>query len=400
MIILNGINFYGKRNRLGIQYLPVSFSFNIQSNNTNNFYMIFNINNNKYFYYNICKKYLINRVAKLLFVLLFQLKLSAQDIHFSQFFEAPLLRNPSLAGLFKGDFRVQAVLRQQWASVTIPYQTGSFDGEYKMPIGSGHDFLTVGGQFVYDKAGATDFTTLQVLPTLNYHKSLSGLKNRYLSAGFMGGFVQRSINSSKITTNNQFDGSGYNPLLGTGEPIINYSLGYWDGSAGLSFNTGIGNEDNENNNLFIGVAYHHFNRPKNSFYRNPEIELKAKWVYSLGIRFALSSKSFFTLQADYSKQGIFSEIIGGAIYTFALDDDLEKSKFNFHFGTLIRWKDAIIPLLKIDYKPFSVALSYDINSSLLKTASQGRGGFELSITHISFFDRNNSTKNATLCPKF
>ena len=34
---------------------------------------------------------------------------SAQDPHFSQFFEAPLLRNPSLAGLFEGDIRVQSV---------------------------------------------------------------------------------------------------------------------------------------------------------------------------------------------------------------------------------------------------------------------------------------------------
>ncbi|HRF17259.1 MAG TPA: type IX secretion system membrane protein PorP/SprF, partial [Chitinophagaceae bacterium] len=43
---------------------------------------------------------------------------SAQDIHFSQFFEAPLLRNPSLAGIFTGDIRVQAVYRDQWNSVT------------------------------------------------------------------------------------------------------------------------------------------------------------------------------------------------------------------------------------------------------------------------------------------
>lgn len=335
------------------------------------------------------------------FIVLFcPLNLLAQDIHFSQFFEAPLLRNPSLAGIFKGDLRFQAVFRQQWASVTVPYQTGSLNGEYKMPVGGRHDFLTIGGQFVYDKAGSTDFKTLQILPSLTFHKSLSGLKNRYLSAGFMGGFVQRSINSSKMTTNSQFDGSGYNAMLSTGESLINYSLGYWDGSAGISFNTGIGEEENENNNLFIGVAYHHFNRPKNSFYRNPEIELKSKWVYSLGIRFALNEKSFFTLHADYSKQGSYSEGIGGVLYTIALDGDLEKSRFDLHFGSLIRWKDAIIPIVKIDYKPFSLALSYDINSSTLKTASQGRGGFELSITHMSFFDRGNTTKNAVLCPRF
>lgn len=54
----------------------------------------------------------------------------AQDAHFSQFFEAPLLRNPSLAGLFAGDIRIQGVYRNQWASVTVPYQTGSFNAEY------------------------------------------------------------------------------------------------------------------------------------------------------------------------------------------------------------------------------------------------------------------------------
>jgi len=324
----------------------------------------------------------------------------SQDIHFSQFFEAPLLRNPSLAGIFNGDLRFQAVFRRQWAAVTTPYQTGSFNGEYKMPIGMGEDYLTIGGQFVYDKAGTTDFKTLQVLPAINFHKSLSGLKNRYLSVGFMGGYVSRSIDRSKVTTNSQFDGSGYNPSLATGETLINYSLGYWDGSAGISFNTGLGDDDNVNNNLFIGLGYHHFHRPKNSFYRSPGIELDPKWVASAGIRFSLNERSYFTLQADYSKQNSYTEIIGGLMYTVSLDNDLENSQYEISVGGLLRWKDAMIPVLKLDYKPFAVALSYDINTSLLKTASMGRGGFELSITHVSFFDRYNSTKNSVHCPRF
>ncbi len=340
------------------------------------------------------------KVRMLVSILFFQLFAAAQDIHFSQFFEAPLLRNPSLAGIFNGDLRFQAVIRQQWASVTVPYQTGSFNTEYKMPVGNADDFLTMGAQFVYDKAGSTNFKTIQVLPALNYHKSLSGLKNRYLSLGFMGGYVQRSIDPSKITTNSQFDGSGFNAALSTNETVINYSLGYWDGSVGMSFNTGIGDQENEINNLYVGVAFHHFNRPKNSFYRKPAIELQPKWVYSLGIRFALNERSYFTLQADHNTQGDYRETIGGAMYTFALDDDLENSRYDLHLGAFVRWRDAIIPVIKIDYKPFSIAFSYDINTSLLKTASQGRGGFELSVTHVSFFDRDNSTKNAVLCPRF
>src|SRR5437868_13426390 len=82
----------------------------------------------------------------------------SQDIHFSQFFETPLLRNPALAGIFTGDLRVQAVYRTQWSSVTVPYQTGSLNAEYKLPMGSSNDFLSIGGQVLYDKAGTVALT--------------------------------------------------------------------------------------------------------------------------------------------------------------------------------------------------------------------------------------------------
>src|SRR5436309_1154665 len=88
--------------------------------------------------------------------------LYAQDPHFSQFFEAPLLRNPSLAGLFAGDIRVQGVYRNQWGSVSTPYQTGSFNFEYKQPIGKANDFITTGLQLLYDRAGTTNFTTSNI----------------------------------------------------------------------------------------------------------------------------------------------------------------------------------------------------------------------------------------------
>jgi len=209
-----------------------------------------------------------------------QLNLAAQDLHFSQFFEAPLLRNPSLAGIFNGDLRVQGVYRSQWGSITVPYRTGSFDLEYKKPIGRGDDFITTGVQILYDKAGTTNFRTTNILPALNYHKALSAEKNRYLSLGFMAGLVQRRIDMSRMTTNNQYDGNGYNPSLSHGETFTNANFSYFDASVGMSYNSAI--SDRETDNFFVGIVYHHFNRPKNSFYKNPDIELHPKWVGSVG----------------------------------------------------------------------------------------------------------------------
>ena len=315
----------------------------------------------------------------------------AQDIHFSQFFEAPLWRNPSLAGIFKGDVRVQGVYRDQWNSVTNAYRTGSLNAEFKMPIGKLNDFITAGGQILFDRAGTIGWTSTHILPSLNYHKSLSSERNSYLSLGFMGGWVQRRFDPSKVTTNTQYDGGG------TGENFANAQYNYLDGSVGMSYNSNL--NENPDNNFFIGAAYHHFNRPNVSFYRNAKIELEPKWVFSGGLKFGVSEYAYLTLQADHSRQGSFTETVGGAMYGLKLGGDPDNPLYTIHGGAFLRWEDAIIPVIKLDYTPFSVSISYDVNMSKLKPSSYGRGGFELSVSYIGF-RKNNSTMDYLRCPRF
>jgi len=322
----------------------------------------------------------------------------AQDIHFSQFFEAPLLRNPSLAGIFTGDVRVQGVYRDQWNSFTNAYRTGSLNAEYKMPIGKGDDFMTTGVQLLFDKAGTVGLTTTHLLPALNYHKSLSREKVMYLSLGFMGGMIRKNIDMAKMTTNNQYNGGGFDPSFPTAETFIVPNYTTWDASVGMSFNTSFG--ENQLNSLFVGAAYHHLNRPDNSFYRDPNIELNAKYVFSAGVKLNVDEYTYFTLQADHSTQGSFNETIGGALYSYKLGGDPQNPAYTVHGGAFLRWKDALIPVIKIDMNSISMAISYDVNVSQLKTASQGRGGFELSLAYVGFLERHNSSKDRILCPRF
>lgn len=331
-----------------------------------------------------------NKIA-IIFVLLvtLNLKVTAQDVHFSQFFETPLWRNPSLAGIFKGDIRVQAVYRDQWNSVTNAYRTGSVNAEFKMPVGKMDDFITTGVQVLYDRAGTVGFTSSHLLPAINYHKSLSSEKNRYLSLGFMGGVVQRRLDLSKVTTNSQYDNGGL------GENFASTQYNYLDGSVGMSYNSGIGN--NTNNNFFLGAAYHHFTRPKTTFYRNANIELHPKWVFSGGVRFGVSEYAYMTIQADHSMQGGFAETVAGGMYGLKLGGDPDNPQYTIHAGGFLRWDDAFIPVLKLDYTPFSLAFSYDVNISKLKQSSFGRGGFEVSVSYSGF---RNKTADYLLCPKF
>lgn len=315
-----------------------------------------------------------------------------QDIHFSQFFEAPLLRNPSLAGIFTGDIRVQAVFRSQWNNVTDAYKTGSLNAEYKMPIGKGGDFITPGIQILYDNAGTIDWQTTHVLAALNYHKSLSVERNRYLSLGFMGGPVMQHFDRSKMTTNSTYDG------LGDGETFIKPSTTYIDAAVGMSYNSQL--NDNPDNNYYLGVAYHHFNKPKNGLYSSMISTIEPKWIGSVGVRFSVTPGSYLTIQADQSVQAQFSETIAGALYGIKIGEDLEHPLYTVHGGLFMRWNDAIIPVIKVDYSPFSFSLSYDVNISQLKTSSYGRGGFELGVSYVGFTNRNNSTLNAVNCPRF
>lgn len=343
---------------------------------------------------------MIIRILKYLFMSVCIFFLSAdsyaQDIHFSQISEIDLLKNPALAGIFTGDIRVQAVYRNQWSSVSAPFQTSLLDGAYKFPVGNGNDFITIGGIISYDKAGSAALTTTQVKPVLNFHKSLSSERNMYLSAGFSAGIVQRSVDRSKMITDGDWNGNGYDPIYSGGE-LSNGNLMYFDGNAGLSFNMQVG--ENTDNNIFAGASYHHFNRSARiSFYDAPEVKLIPMWVFSAGVRLNVNSSAFVTFYGDYLNQGPSSEVVGGLMYSLKLDDETDP-KYIFSAGGFIRWEDALVPMVKLEVMPISIGLSYDVNVSRLRAASQSRGGFELSLSYQKFLDRSDS-KNALRCPKF
>ncbi len=96
-------------------------------------------------------------------------------------------------------------------------------------------------------------------------------------------------------------------------------------------------------------------------------------------------------------QGPSQETIGGVMVSYKLGDDLEKSDYVFNLGSYIRWGDAIIPAIKLESNAFTIGLSYDVNISSLATVSEGRGGFELSLSYIGFLEHENPRY---LCPKF
>ena len=56
--------------------------------------------------------------------------------------------------------------------------------------------------------------------------------------------------------------------------------------------------------------------PRNSFYRDKNIELNPKWVFSGGLKLAGNEYSYVSIEADHSRQGSFKETVFGAMYGY------------------------------------------------------------------------------------
>ena len=320
----------------------------------------------------------------------------SQDINFSQFYDLPLLRNPSLAGLFSGDIRITSAYRNQWQSVTVPYRTFGLGFEYKKPVSeNSDDFFTYGLQLTSDVAGDSKLSRTQVFPVFNYHKSLGG-KNTYISAGIMGGPVMQRFDPSKLTFDDQFVNGAYSASNPTKQIFNATKLTYWDAAAGLCFSGVAG----ESTRYYIGVGMFHFTQPKVAFQKQNDISLNHKWVVNAGFAAPITEVNRLIFYADYFMQGGSRQAQGGLMLNHDFVQYDEDQKTSISAGMFYRGKDAFMPVVKLDYYQYSLGISYDVNSSKLKSASQYRGAYEVTLAYKAFNNKYNTSANKVKCPLF
>jgi type IX secretion system PorP/SprF family membrane protein len=317
----------------------------------------------------------------------------SQDYNFSQFYELPLLRNPALAGIFDCNMRVKAVYRNQWQSVTTPYRTSGLSTEMKFHAGGGN-WHNAALQVTYDVAGDSRLSRVQVLPVYTFHLQVA--EENYLSMGMMAGPVSSQFDPSKLTWDDQFVNGQYLATNSTAQVIRNTNRNYLELATGLAFTRPLG----EMGSLYIGGSMFHINRPRVSFDPNNDNRLDRKYGLNAGLTVPSGANDAFTFYGDAFFQGGHRQNMLGGFYTMSLANQYydDQNKTSLHFGGVYRWNDAFIPVVKLDYSNYSFGLSYDVNTSKLKTASQSRGGFELTLTY-----RNcsiGSASNEMPCPKF
>ena len=315
-----------------------------------------------------------------------------QDIHFSQFNRSYLNLNPALAGSFNGDFRLNGNFRNQWSSISEPFQTISFAADAKSPINA-IPRLHLGLIISNDRAGVGDLQSSQFLLNLAYIQKLNSDSSLSLKFGVQSGLNSRSINYDAFRFDEQFQSGAYNPQLGTGEDFGNNSINR------LALNSGVALEffQDPRHKAEIGIAFFNMNQADLSFEGEAEA-IDMRTTLFIKAEHEISEKVDLIPSLLYSNQGDYNESVFGANIRYYMSEN-NFYRRRLYAGLWLRPGDAIIPSLGFDYNQWHFGASYDINISSLDIATNQKGGLELSVTYI-ISSYKAVFRNYQRCPKF
>src|SRR5689334_13609734 len=111
--------------------------------------------------------------------------LKAQDPHFSQYFNNPLVLNPALAGNGIEYIRVTSIYRSQWAGMGTPFTTQGFAVDKHV------NRIGIGAVITRNGAGSESIRTLNVAGNLTYNLPLGA--QHTLSGGVQFGMINKSF---------------------------------------------------------------------------------------------------------------------------------------------------------------------------------------------------------------
>lgn len=318
-------------------------------------------------------------LSRLLLSLLFLISLStlesrAQDIQFSQFYAVPVYQNPAFAGsTYMHRFTFHQ--RLQWMNIDARYTSSliGWDGHFDKIKGG------VGIIATHDIQSSDKIVTDEISGQYSYEIPLT---DKYVvRAGAQLGLASKMIDYSQFRyaqdfTDQGFQGNTYNQ---NGNNTIYYG----------NIGTGLVLFSDK---IWVGVASHNMNEPKQSFYTNTNNRLPMKMSFTGGYKYLIHKSSDKVTSVDRSVEynlvptfqykmqgksdqldlGLYSQIdriLLGAWYRGIV--------FKTYNG--IQNNESVVFLAGLKYHNIAFAYSYDLTVSRLSRSRTG-GSHELNLT--------------------
>ncbi len=347
----------------------------------------------------------MNRVVTRFGVLIFMvisMHISAQDIHFTQFYMSPLNLNPAMTGVMNCKTRMIANYRNQWSAILSAnaYNTYSVSYDQKIPVGR-EDYFGIGGSIWGDVAGESRFGTTQGRISMSYSKKMAGYRKKasYLVLGADAGLANRGISNQDLRWPTQITSDGFDPTIDPNEALTDLNFLYADLSVGFLWFSILG----DYSNWYFGAAISHLNKPNVSFLGH-DADLYSKYTIHGGLQVELRKRISLLPFAVYMAQGPHRSFNGGANLRFAMGPSRTTNQ-SWELGTWYRvgnkvpsglHSDAVILSTRFNYEEFGIGFSYDINVSGLRQASAANGAFEFSL----IYNICGPESRGVYCPRF
>jgi len=174
----------------------------------------------------------------------------AQDLIYSQFYNAPVYLNPALNGEFDGDIRLNMIYRSQWTKIQGALDSYTFSVDYQLPVFGGGIGLIVNKS----TEGTAFLSKLNAASVFSYSVQLNSESR--LSFGLQAGVINSRVDESKLLFSDQLGSQGIIPGATSAATILaNNNRSFFDAGAGINLVTG---------NFMIGGSAQHINRPDES----------------------------------------------------------------------------------------------------------------------------------------
>ncbi|XZF12716.1 PorP/SprF family type IX secretion system membrane protein [Chitinophagaceae bacterium MMS25-I14] len=339
----------------------------------------------------------MKKISTLLVALLsaaYSQQVKAQGLHFSQYYNAPLLMSPANTGLMPdNDYRVGINYRNQWSSVPVPYKTISAYADFQaLHSSSFSNWLGVGLAFYNDKAGDGDLSLNRTEAFVAYHLQLG--TESMLSFGVSGAYAQRSVDFNKLTFDTQWDGFEFNGSLPNGEKAGVIKTHYMDVTAGLNY----AYFPNENVYIQVGLGLAHVNQPKESFY-GMENQMGMRPTANFDASFRLNNTVIVNPSAYYTSEKGASELMYGTLVQFYVGGE-GRTASQLILGGYNRWNEAVIPVFGYEWSGMRLMTSYDFTISKLAPYNNSQGAFEIALRFQGLYSSGGTARKLYNCPRF
>lgn len=329
-------------------------------------------------------------------------RLSAQDIHFSQFYEVAPLRNPALTGIFSGDYKATLNYRNQWSTLAVPFVTTVGAVEVKLPARrrEARDFWAFAIVTSYDQAGSIRFNSSSTYAMVNYSKAFGEERPTYLSVGGGGGYIQRSVDRSRMVFANQYSGVT-GPPVGAGETVVRTQVQHFDAAAGISLNGSLG----ARTNYYLGGGAFHLAEPAAAFAASgPGGRLSTRYTAQVGVKTAMGAHTALTIHANYQNQDPHTEWTAGFLLGLSGRTPAGASggaaPVTVSAGAFCRWGDALVPTVKVEYRSWTLTASYDAAYNGRRIYMAGMGGTEITLAARGRYRKSYDPTDALQCTRF